>query len=221
MPFCPDPGCTGIHTHSHGRRYADLCPAAKKRASTRQRASRARRMRDDPAYAAQQAGRLATLTASRDRARQARRAERAQAPLPDAQRCAYPGCARPRGGGADLCTKYHCRAHDGEPDGTLNENDGIVDWVAVEIAATGERRVGLTWVERDLAIAMALGSGEPCLHCAERGQDRPLCFYEAAVRAGLPVTGEDDPRLRGAKFRRLAALGRRYFDRAHARADAA
>lgn len=123
--------------------------------------------------------------------------------VPPDIRCVYPGCPVPKRSGLDLCAKNHAgkwapnRATRPPGDRWLISNDGIVDWRAIEIVFNAERVVRLTWVERDIATMMLLGSGHS--------------FYEAALRTGMPVTGEQDPRLRGARYRRLVALGRQHF----------
>lgn len=123
--------------------------------------------------------------------------------VPPDTRCVYPGCQVSRRPALDLCAKNHAgkwapnRATKPPGDRWLIRNDGIVDWQAVEIVFNAERAVKLTWVERDIATMMLLGSG--------------FSFYEAALRTGMPVAGQHDPRLRGARYRRLAALGRQHF----------
>lgn len=122
-------------------------------------------------------------------------------PSPEEQ-CSYPECKEARKPDTDLCAKYHAAwwsPNGGGPKPGLVENDGIVDWEAIEIAAGGERAVKLTWVERDIAIMKILAAGHS--------------YFEAALRVGMPVASEHDPSLRGAKFRRLAALGRRVYGR--------
>ena len=41
------------------------------------------------------------------------------------------------------------------------ENDGVLDWLAIDIAAEGTRLPGLTWVEWEIAAATILANGHP------------------------------------------------------------
>ena len=64
------------------------------------------------------------------------------------------------------------------PDEWLLPDDGIIDQVAVEIAAKGERRVHLTAPERHAAAEIILARGGPVHVIAER-----LCMSEHAATA--------------------------------------
>ena len=69
--------------------------------------------------------------------------------------CAVPGCCAGRVT-ADCCYQHSLA---GKGNSRLLPNDGIIDWVAVDVAARGLRRVRLTWVERDIAIGRILAEG--------------------------------------------------------------
>ncbi|TDD62805.1 hypothetical protein [Actinomadura rubrisoli] len=56
----------------------------------------------------------------------------------------------------------------GRPSPWVLPEDGIVDPIAVEIAATGARRVALTRTERLLAAARILAAGHPCTEISRR-----------------------------------------------------
>jgi hypothetical protein len=61
-------------------------------------------------------------------------------------------------------------------DAWMLPDDGIIDQVAVEIAAKGERRVALTAPERRAAAEMILASGGTVRDIAER-----LCMSDTAA----------------------------------------
>jgi hypothetical protein len=68
--------------------------------------------------------------------------------------CAVPGCTNPRE--EEDCCKFHSvHRHSA---GALR-NDGIIDWVAIELATEGARLPRLTWVEREIAAAIMLSRG--------------------------------------------------------------
>lgn len=114
--------------------------------------------------------------------------------LPEEERCVYPGCPWPREADLDLCKRYHLARwapNSNQANDSLVPNDGLVDWRAIEIAANGERRTKLTWIERDIAIAMILGAG--------------LDVDEVLERIGYVLSKDHD------KYRRLLKLGRRCY----------
>lgn len=117
-------------------------------------------------------------------------------PASDDNQCVYPGCEQPRrDDDADVCRRFHSGKRapgQREPDPYMADNDGLVDEEAIWIAFRGIRRVRLSWVERDIVIAMMLGAGMDVKTIAEH------------TGYLLDKTGD--------KYRRLAALGRRYFD---------
>lgn len=77
--------------------------------------------------------------------------------------CGVPGCT------ADRTTEDCCHAHGlnkgGRP--TL-PNDGVLDWIAIDIAVEGSREVRLTWIEWDIAAATILANGLPASEVATR-----------------------------------------------------
>lgn len=115
--------------------------------------------------------------------------------LPPDQRCSYPDCPWSRDEeddeDAELCRRNHSTPWPpGDREG-LRANDGIVDWQAIALVAAGLRRVRLTWVERDIAIAVILGMG--------------LDVADVLDRTGYTL--EKD----GSKYRRLLDIGRRHY----------
>lgn len=179
---CGAPGCTGIHAKSRQHPYSAICPAAKEKHKSTKRACHAKRAKSDPQYV------------ERERARSRARAAAARPKVAEEDRCVFPGCRQPRRDELDLCAQYHGGAwgqNSDTPDETLNENDGLVDWVAVEIAAGGQRRVRLTWVERDLAAAIILGAG--------------FSATDVELRTGYPIERT------GQRYRRLQTLGARHY----------
>lgn len=123
--------------------------------------------------------------------------------LPPDLQCVYPGCTWPREEEEDLCEGYHSGKWPNRKERTdrLVANDGIVDWQAIGLTVQGLRRVNLTWVERDIAIAMLLGQG-----------------YD--VDTVLDRTGyklEKDSR----KYRRLIEVGRKHYGPSAGTEDAA
>lgn len=70
--------------------------------------------------------------------------------------CLVPGCRGETGDG-DCCAD-HCRQLGGAK-GTYRPNDGVIDFVAVDVVAKGLRVVPLTWVEAEIAMAKMLACG--------------------------------------------------------------
>lgn len=75
--------------------------------------------------------------------------------------CAYPGCpgkalVDEEGDATDCCYKHSLGNSD--TDNNL-PNDGIIDWTAIEVAASGARPVRLSWVEKDIALGYILAAG--------------------------------------------------------------
>lgn len=96
----------------------------------------------------------------RDAANKRRRTLLASRPVSDKQ-CEVPGCE-----GITLINEEDdvtdcCYAHSLQGSDTENTltNDGIIDWTAIDVAAQGARPVGLTWVEKDIVMAVVLAEG--------------------------------------------------------------
>lgn len=70
--------------------------------------------------------------------------------------CVVPGCGLGRVT-EDCCLTHSLMSNEGG--GKSLHNDGIVDWLAVEIAASGTRQVQLTWVEKDIAAGVMFARG--------------------------------------------------------------
>lgn len=68
--------------------------------------------------------------------------------------CEVPGCTGTRVK-EDSCT-FHATPKNSP--GAL-PNDGIIDWIAIELATEGGRLPRLTWVERDIAAAVLFARG--------------------------------------------------------------
>jgi hypothetical protein len=47
-------------------------------------------------------------------------------------------------------------------------NDGVIDWLAIDIAVDGSRPVRLTWVEQEIAAATILANGESAREAGRR-----------------------------------------------------
>lgn len=71
--------------------------------------------------------------------------------------CAYPFCEGPRV--SEDCCIDHSLDASGTPGFAFLQNDGIIDWEAVEILRRGERVVKATWVEVEIAAAKMLVDG--------------------------------------------------------------
>lgn len=84
--------------------------------------------------------------------------------IPGDERCHVPGC--PEGKITDDCCYQHS-LNNSDARTTL-PNDGILDWVAIDSAARGLRRVRLTWVEKDIALALILFNGGTLTDAEER-----------------------------------------------------
>lgn len=75
--------------------------------------------------------------------------------------CGYPGCPGSalideEGEVTDCC--YRHSLGNSDTDNNL-PNDGIIDWTAIEVAASGARPVRLSWVEKDIALGRILAAG--------------------------------------------------------------
>jgi hypothetical protein len=75
--------------------------------------------------------------------------------------CGYPTCSGKaltdeEGDATDLC--YTHSLGNSDTDNNL-PNDGILDWTAIEVAASGARPVRLSWVEKDIALGYILAAG--------------------------------------------------------------
>lgn len=84
--------------------------------------------------------------------------------IPGEESCRVPGC--PEGKITDDCCYQHSLSNS-DSRSTL-PNDGILDWVAIDAAARGLRKVRLTWVEKDIALAMILHGGGTLTDAEER-----------------------------------------------------
>ena len=93
-------------------------------------------------------------TAVIDTARRLRR--RLRAIVPSSTPCAVPGCMAGRVQ-HDSCL-FHSLTGQGHPAGEV-PNDGIIDWIAIDVAVRGLRDVRLTWVEKDIATGVMLYKG--------------------------------------------------------------
>lgn len=110
--------------------------------------------------------------------------------------CGVPGCGQLRE--VEDCCTPHAQPDAGHSP-VFAPNDGIIDWIAVELAAQGARRVPLTWVEFEIASALALVRGATHREVARRigiesrngGRARRrrghIACIEAALRAGAEV----------------------------------
>lgn len=74
---------------------------------------------------------------------------------PSDVQCAVPGC--PHGRVTHDCCYSHSLA--GLDNSNTVPNDGIIDWIAVDVAARGLRKVRLTWVEKDIAVGTIFARG--------------------------------------------------------------
>ena len=72
-------------------------------------------------------------------------------------RCFVPGCHETRT--TEDCCDDHGKNHFAPHARHAIPNDGVLDRVAIELAAQGARPVNLTWVERDIAAALMLYQG--------------------------------------------------------------
>lgn len=72
-------------------------------------------------------------------------------------RCFVPGCAEPRKN--EDCCDDHGRNHFAPHARHALRNDGVLDRIAIEVAAQGARPVSLSWIERDIAAALMLYHG--------------------------------------------------------------
>lgn len=86
-------------------------------------------------------------------------------PEPSAQpeRCLVPSCREPRQ--AEDCCVEHAKPRNGRSCGSAGgeaalPNDGVIDWVAIELAVQEARPVRLTWIERDIAAGEMLARGD-------------------------------------------------------------
>jgi hypothetical protein len=95
-----------------------------------------------------------TGSTASEAARQLRRQLRRT--VPSSIACAVPGCGEGRVT-HDCCYRHSLTGPRTAPDTV--PNDGIIDWLAIDIAARGLRRVRLTWVEKDIAVGVILASG--------------------------------------------------------------
>lgn len=78
--------------------------------------------------------------------------------------CGVPGCKNMRV--TDDCCYQHSVGNSDTC--TTVPNDGILDWVAIDAAARGLRKVRLTWVEKDIALGMILANGGTLCDAQER-----------------------------------------------------
>lgn len=69
--------------------------------------------------------------------------------------CLVPGCKRVRTD--EDCCPWHARKKVTSPN-TL-QNDGVIDWLAIDLMVEGARDVKLTWLERDIVAARLLAGG--------------------------------------------------------------
>jgi hypothetical protein len=80
-----------------------------------------------------------------------------------ARLCDVPGCEAPKD--TEDCCKEH--SSDKRRVGVL-PNDGIIDWIAIDIAVEGCRLPDMTWVEQDIALARMINSGLPTKEACRR-----------------------------------------------------
>lgn len=87
-------------------------------------------------------------------------------------RCAVPGCRLPGSKAKGLCPRHYRRWRaDQEPEADLNliqPDDGIVDYIAVELAVKGTRVVRMTQTERRVAADKILAAGGDVVTVSER-----------------------------------------------------
>lgn len=70
--------------------------------------------------------------------------------------CKVPGCDQGRVD-EDCCYTHAIESATGRK--VFLRNDGVIDDIAIEVARNGERRVGLTWVEFEIACAYMFNDG--------------------------------------------------------------
>lgn len=70
--------------------------------------------------------------------------------------CGVPGCDRPRGD-LDCCEEIHSKSRPGSR--CYRPNDGVIDYVAIDLVTEGVRMIKLTWVEALIAVAKMLVRG--------------------------------------------------------------
>lgn len=80
--------------------------------------------------------------------------------------CAVPGCDGKRI--TDDCCYRHSLTGYGEVSVWTLHNDGIIDWLAIDVATRGLRKVRLTWVEKDIAVGIILARGGGVFEVQER-----------------------------------------------------
>lgn len=90
----------------------------------------------------------------------------------------------------DCCYRHSVQQPWNRPD--IITNDGIIDWVAIDVAARGLRDVRLTWVEKDIAAGVMLAKG--------------YGVHEAQERLGVRISGVTNSRRRLAA-EKIAAAG--------------
>lgn len=93
--------------------------------------------------------------------RQRRRRLKKQTPRLDLM-CAVPGCGPGVVGedeSGECCYRHSVEPAAGGHAGVWSLNDGIVDTVAIDITREGLRRVPLTWVEWEIAVAHMIKDG--------------------------------------------------------------
>lgn len=81
--------------------------------------------------------------------------------------CKVPGCHEP------CLTDDCCREHSlnkaiGHTTMRILPNDGVIDWLAIDLAAEGSRPVALSWIEFEIALATILANGHSEKEAARR-----------------------------------------------------
>ena len=113
------------------------------------------------------------------------RARRALRRLPVSEvRCEVPSCEE--GNIKNDCCYDHSVQRGGFGRNAVIHNDGIIDWVAIDVASRGLREVRLTWVEKDIAVAVMLAKGYGIHEAAERiGARVSRLAAEKIAKAGV------------------------------------
>lgn len=94
-------------------------------------------------------------------------------------KCEVPGCegralVNEEGDVTDCCYEHSLQGSD--TDCTM-DNDGIIDWTAIDVAARGLRDVRLTWVEKDIVIATVLVRGGNITTALDRADAHHSCAH--------------------------------------------
>lgn len=80
--------------------------------------------------------------------------------------CKVPGCKEPCL--TDDCCREHSLNKGLKTEVVILPNDGVIDWLAIDLAVESSRPVKLTWVEFEIALATILANGHSEREAARR-----------------------------------------------------